>query len=81
MARYNIALATLLASKAIASEVTIDSNGAVDRSLFSKVRVKLLKFAHHEIVFPSCTCVNLLAHELVASHCLLLLLRFQAWWM
>eukprot|EP00986_Skeletonema_menzelii_P002778 scaffold790_cov149-Skeletonema_menzelii.AAC.23 len=37
MARYNIALATLLASKAYASEVSIDPNGAIDRSLFSKI--------------------------------------------
>lgn len=37
MARYNIALASLLASKAIAAEVSINPNGAIDRSLFSKI--------------------------------------------
>jgi hypothetical protein len=44
MARYNIALAALLASKAFAAEVSINSDGAMDRSLFSKVRH--LGFAH-----------------------------------
>ena len=51
MARYTIALATLLASNAYASEVSIDPNGAIDRSLFSKVRVIHLDLYIHEIVF------------------------------
>ena len=61
MARYNIALASLLASKAIAAEVSINPNGAIDRSLFSKVN---LHIHHIHFVFPS---MNLLANNFVAS--------------
>lgn len=51
MARYNIALAALLASKAIAAEVSINPDGAMDRSLFSQVRY--LGFAHMDLMFSS----------------------------
>jgi hypothetical protein len=60
MARYNIALAALLASKAFAAEVSINSDGAMDRSLFSKVRH--LGFAHalSSLVFLAHRCSVLL---------------------
>jgi len=40
MVRYTVALASLLASKAIATDVSIDLNGAIERSrsLFTQVR-------------------------------------------
>jgi hypothetical protein len=51
MVRYTVALASLLASKAIATDVSIDMNGAIERSrsLFTRVRTSL-KFALQDMI-------------------------------
>ena len=54
MVRYTVALASLLASKAIATDVSIDLNGAIERSrsLFTQVRTSL-KFALQDMICAS----------------------------
>lgn len=67
MARFNVALAALVASSVSAAEVSIKYDGNVEsRGLFSKVCIDGLKLKGHELLlFPSSSIIS---YALVLLH-------------